>query len=59
MTSTLSAEDAKASIQAAGFEIEHEESAKFKPKAVEAGLCKEEEIDTETHLYLYARKPRS
>ncbi|KAK4561000.1 hypothetical protein LTR86_004955 [Recurvomyces mirabilis] len=57
VTSTLSADDAKASIKAAGFNVEHEESVKFRPKAVEAGLCKEDEIDTETHLFLYARKP--
>lgn len=55
-TSSLSADDALASVQKAGFEILKQETMTFLPRGVEAALCGQDEVNEETHLYVYARK---
>jgi cyclopropane fatty-acyl-phospholipid synthase-like methyltransferase len=39
-----------------GFEILSVEMSQYRPKAVEAGICKEEDVWEENHLFVYARK---
>jgi ubiquinone/menaquinone biosynthesis C-methylase UbiE len=56
VVSSLTAEDSVDAIKAAGFEILDEKQHTFLPKAVEAGICKEEDIWEETHLFVYAKK---
>jgi 2-polyprenyl-3-methyl-5-hydroxy-6-metoxy-1,4-benzoquinol methylase len=40
----------------AGFEIVHQKTSVFVPKAAEAGLCKPEETGEEHQLYMYVKK---
>lgn len=58
IVSSLSAEDAVAQIQKVGFEIVHQQITQFLPRGAEAGICKPEDVWEETHLFVYARKPR-
>lgn len=44
-------------LKQAGFTIEFSEVENFMPKAVEAGICDEDNVVEEPHLLLYARKP--
>ena len=55
-TSSLSAEDALASVKKAGFDILKDETVTFWPKGKDAALCEQEDVKEETHLYVYARK---
>jgi uncharacterized protein (UPF0261 family) len=57
VVSSLSKEDVERSIKAAGFAIENEEVARYKPKGRDAELCSDDEAWEETHLFVYARKP--
>lgn len=41
-----------------GFELVHNAVTKFMPKGAEAGICQEEEVWEEPHLFVYARKPK-
>lgn len=55
--SSLSAEEGVEAVKAAGFEVvEHAVSA-FTPKAEAAGICSQDEVWEEPHLFVYAKKP--
>jgi ubiquinone/menaquinone biosynthesis C-methylase UbiE len=56
VVSSLEAEDAVESIRKAGFDVEHHAVSSFTPKAVEAGICTDEDVWEEPHLFVYARK---
>lgn len=43
-------------IKQAGFEVIRVEHSQFLPKAVEAGICKEDEVWEEDHVFVYAKK---
>jgi ubiquinone/menaquinone biosynthesis C-methylase UbiE len=58
--SSLSAEETIDWIREVGFKVVHHTESKFMPNAkpaVEAGLCKEEDLWEEPFLFVYARKP--
>ena len=59
VVSSLAPEEAAAAIRDAGFTIEREALSKFTPKGAAAGICNEEEVWEETHLFVYAQKPDS
>lgn len=44
-------------VRDVGFEIVYDAVTKFTPKGAEAGICQEEEVWEESHLFVYARKP--
>ncbi|KAK5662447.1 hypothetical protein OQA88_8358 [Cercophora sp. LCS_1] len=54
--SSLAHEDIVATITGAGFEVVKEDLSAFTPKGVEAGICKEEDVWEETHLFVCAKK---
>ncbi|KAJ9655584.1 hypothetical protein H2198_005585 [Neophaeococcomyces mojaviensis] len=54
--SGLSTEATLATLQRFGFEILHHEVSNFKPKGGEAGICREEDVKEETHLFVHAKK---
>lgn len=56
VATSLSREKVLREVKGCGFEVVKEESSKFLPKAVEAGICKEDEIWEEEHLFVFARK---
>ena len=56
VVSSLSPEDAVASISAAGLDIVYQGVTQFLPRASEAGICKPDEVWEEPHLFVYARK---
>lgn len=56
VVSSLEAEEAVDWIRKTGFEVVHHESSQFTPHAVQAGICKEEDVWEEPHLFVYARK---
>lgn len=56
--SSLDHEVAVAIIKSVGFELVHNAVTKFLPKGAEAGICQEEEVWEEPHLFVYARKPK-
>jgi ubiquinone/menaquinone biosynthesis C-methylase UbiE len=56
--SSLSPADNLEGLKKVGFEIVKSEETVYKPaKASSIGLCKEEEVWEEPHLWVYARKP--
>ncbi|KAK3313109.1 S-adenosyl-L-methionine-dependent methyltransferase [Apodospora peruviana] len=55
--SSLAPEGAVDAVKKAGWEVVKEVQGVFKPKGAEAGICKQEDVWEETHLYIYARKP--
>ena len=57
VVSSLSAEDAVISVREAGFDVVKETQSWFTPKAVEAGICKAEDVWEEPHVFGYGRKP--
>ena len=59
VVSSLAPEEAAAAIRDAGFTIEREALSKFTPKGAAAGICNEEEVWEEPHLFVYAQKPDS
>lgn len=54
--SSLTTEDLMATIEEAGLGIEKHELEGFMPNGVEAGLCKEEDLWEEQHVFVYAHK---
>jgi ubiquinone/menaquinone biosynthesis C-methylase UbiE len=54
--SGLSQEEYLVCIKQVGFEIVYHSLSSFKPKAVEAGICKAEENGEEPHLFICAKK---
>jgi ubiquinone/menaquinone biosynthesis C-methylase UbiE len=56
VVSSLTAEDSVNAIKAAGFEILDEKQSTFTPEAVKAGICTEEDVWEETHLFVYTKK---
>ncbi len=56
VVSSLAPEDAVASIKDAGFQVEHEALSKFTPRGAEAGICSQDDVWEETHLFVCARK---
>ena len=54
--SGLDAEESVEWIKEVGFEVVERSETNFLPKAVEAGICKEDEVWAEPHLFVYARK---
>ncbi|ROV88480.1 hypothetical protein VMCG_10459 [Cytospora schulzeri] len=57
--SSLDHEVAVENMRDVGFELVHNAVTKFLPKGAEAGICQEEEVWEEPHLFVYARKPRT
>ncbi|EME78054.1 uncharacterized protein MYCFIDRAFT_33275 [Pseudocercospora fijiensis CIRAD86] len=57
IASGLDTHDNLNSINAAGFSVEKHENERFTPNGVEAGLCGEEDVHPEEHLFIYARRP--
>lgn len=57
VVSSLSPEDAVDTVSGAGFTVISEHRSVFLPKAYEAGICKQDEIWEEPHIFIYARKP--
>lgn len=56
--SSLSVEETVAEIKKVGFEVVKQEETKYNPvKAASVGLCKEEDVWEEAHLWVYAKKP--
>ena len=55
VVSSLEADDAVKWIKDVGFEIEYQDLSKFVPKASEAGICDNEDVWEEPHLFVYAR----
>ena len=56
LVSSLEADEIVAWMQNIGFEVVHNEVSKFTPRAVEAGICKEDDVWEEPHLFVYAKK---
>jgi len=56
VVSSLGVDEVSSLCSKAGFEIVQQETSKFLPKAVEAGLCTKEEVWEEPHLFVYAKK---
>jgi cyclopropane fatty-acyl-phospholipid synthase-like methyltransferase len=56
VVSSLSPEEFVAWIRQVGFEVIHERESKFLPKAVEAGICGQDDVWEELHLFVYAKK---
>lgn len=58
VVSGLSKEEVLEEMKKVGFEIEKSEESSYRPgKAVEVGLCGEEDVWEEGHLWVFARKP--
>jgi len=55
--SSLSPEDAIDAVAEAGFTVVEVNKSVFLPKGYEAGICKEEDVWEEPHIFIYARKP--
>ncbi|KAK4941924.1 hypothetical protein LTR10_018254 [Elasticomyces elasticus] len=56
VASSLSSEEVLEAMRAARFEVLKAENSKYLPRAVEAGICKEEDVWEEEHLFVYATK---
>ena len=56
VVSSLEADEAVSWIKKVGFEVVHHEVTTFTPKAAQAGICKEEDVWEEPHLFVYAKK---
>lgn len=56
VVSSLGVDEVLSLMQAVSFEIAHQDTNEFLPKAAEAGLCKEERVREEPHLFVYAIK---
>ncbi|RMZ85884.1 hypothetical protein DV737_g376, partial [Chaetothyriales sp. CBS 132003] len=56
IASSLSVDEVLESVKAAKFEVLKTESSTFLPKAAEAGICDQEEVWEEPHLFVYAKK---
>ena len=57
VVSSLEADDAIDWIRKVGFDVVHHEVSVFTPKAAQAGICKEDDVWEEPHLFVYAKKP--
>lgn len=57
VVSSLSGDDTVKAIEEAGFTAEKYETEMYRPKAVEAGICSEEDVWDEPHLLICAKKP--
>lgn len=56
--SSLAPKAAVEMIRGVGFEVAYDAVTKFTPKAAEAGICQQDEVWEEPHLFVYARRPR-
>jgi ubiquinone/menaquinone biosynthesis C-methylase UbiE len=56
VVSSLTAEESVAAIKEAGFEVLDEKQSVFTPKAADAGICKDEDVWEEPHVFVYAKK---
>ncbi|KAI1620005.1 hypothetical protein EDD37DRAFT_654113 [Exophiala viscosa] len=56
VASSLSSEEVLEVMKAAKFEVLKVENSKYLPRAAQAGICKEEDVWEEEHLFVYARK---
>lgn len=56
VVSSLTAEESVVAIKEAGFEVVDVKESIFLPKAVEAGICGEEDVWDEPHVFVYAKK---
>ena len=56
VASSLSPGEVLESVKAANFEVLKAESSKYLPRAAQAGICREEDVWEEDHLFVYARK---
>ena len=54
--SSLEADEAVEWIRTVGFKVVHHDTTTFRPKAVEAGICKDDDVWDEPHLFVYAKK---
>lgn len=54
---SMSEENYVAALKQVGFVIEFSEVENYTPKAVEAGICDEDDVVEEAQLFIYARKP--
>jgi ubiquinone/menaquinone biosynthesis C-methylase UbiE len=59
VVSSLTAEESVAAIKIAGFEVLDEKQSVFTPKAADAGICKDEDVWEEPHVFVYAKKKSS
>ncbi|KAL6693370.1 hypothetical protein J3F84DRAFT_396292 [Trichoderma pleuroticola] len=57
LLTSMSEEHYVTALQQVGFVIEFSEVENFMPKAVEAGICDEDNVVEEAQLFIYARKP--
>ena len=57
--SSLSQEEYLRLFRQVGFEVVNQSLSSYKSKAVEAGICKEEENGEEPHLFIHAKKSPS
>ena len=56
VVSSLEPEEAVEWIRKVGFEVVHHGVSTFMPKAAQAGICREDDVWEEPHLFVYARK---
>jgi cyclopropane fatty-acyl-phospholipid synthase-like methyltransferase len=56
VTSSLSRDEVLEAVKAAGFQVVKVVDDKLTPNAVEAGICKEEHVQEEDHIFVYAKK---
>ncbi|KAI1608113.1 methyltransferase type 12 [Exophiala viscosa] len=56
VASSLSSEEVLEVMKAAKFEVLKVENSKYLPRAAQAGICREEDVWEEEHLFVYARK---
>ena len=56
--SSLAPQAAVEMIRNVGFELVYDAVTRFTPKGAEAGICQQEDVWEEPHLFVYARKPR-
>lgn len=56
VVSDITADMAVEWIYEAGFEVVRAAESSFMPKGVEAGICKDDEVEEEDHVFVYAQK---
>ncbi|KAL7792887.1 S-adenosyl-L-methionine-dependent methyltransferase [Trichoderma afarasin] len=57
LLTSMSEENYVTALKQVGFVIEFSEVENYTPKAVEAGICDEDDVVEEAQLFIYARKP--
>lgn len=56
VVSDITADMAVEWIYEAGFEVVRAAESSSMPKGVEAGICKDDEVEEEDHVFVYAQK---